>query len=83
MNTNDAIERFVAGRLILSAKDIQECFRLARGQAVSRTTLDGWEGDGLFVEWIRGRKWYSWDSTWAFYLGKINRTPPRGGRRHR
>lgn len=71
------IDDFIAGRAFLSARDIQHCFLLARGLRISRTTLDTWEGSGLYVKRISGRKWYDWNQTWSFYLslgpGRIKR----------
>jgi len=61
------IDEFIAGRIHLSARDVQQCFFIARGLKVSRTTLDDWEGRGLPVARISGRKWYDWKATWAFY----------------
>lgn len=79
MDFSEVITNFIAGRLILSARDIQECFRLARGISISRTTLDEWEANGLWVRYIDGRKWYRWELTWRFYLEGAGRKP--SGRR--
>ena len=65
---NNPIQELNTGRLLLSAKDIQKGFLISRGLAISRTTLDIWEGRGLDVRHIGGRKWYSWELTWGFYL---------------
>jgi len=73
MNSNEAIRSYIAGRLFLSAKDIQVCFRLARGLSISRTTLDEWEGGGLWVKRIGGRKWYRWEATWKFFIERADR----------
>jgi len=80
MDFSEAINDFISSRVFLSARDIQECFRLARGVSVSRTTLDAWEGRGLWVKYIEGRKWYRWELTWAFYLSLTGRITPRSGR---
>ena len=79
MSESESIASRFRGRLLLSAKDIQECFLMARGISISRTTLNEWEGAGLWVHRPRGRKWYRWDKTWEFYVNLNSKRKPKKG----
>ena len=71
-DAQNAIACVIGSRLLLSFRELDACFRIARGTGVGRHTLRDWEDAGMPHHHHPGDRFYfySWPDTWAWYCAR-------------
>lgn len=67
-----AIDDIIASRIVISFRELNACFRAARGIGISRHTLKDWQAEGMPVHHHPNDRFYFYHfwEVWAWYCAR-------------